>query len=71
MVLRLGRCVESNLNSALNLLAAFIDASTVADLLLSNFSGNPICFKYVPIAASNFWGRLGGSKYFSVRQPSK
>lgn len=71
MVLRLGRCVERNLNWALNLSDALIDASFVSGLPLSNFSGNPIYLRTVPIAASNFWGRLGGSKYLSERQPSK
>lgn len=32
VVLRLGRCVESNLNSALDLLAVVIDASFISDL---------------------------------------
>lgn len=71
MVLRLGWCVERNSNWALNLSDAVIDASFVSGLLLSNFSGNPIYLRIVPIAASNFWGRLGGSRYLSERQPSK
>lgn len=57
MVLRLGRCIESNLNSAFNLSGPLIDASLVdSDPFSIECKGNPIYLIFVPIAASNSGG---------------
>lgn len=69
--LRLGMCMESNLNSAFNLSAALIDASLVEPKSLSiECRGNPICLIFMPIAANNSCGKPS-QKGSSVRQCSK